>query len=106
MFPNVAEQDPDAAFFIMNDPKGEGEKIKERVKAGFMVRTRADADTREARTQDYSRLTAAIASGAQVISTDYYLARLSPSGKFQIALEGGGYQTCNPLIAPTPCSLP
>ena len=105
MFPNVDEDDPNAAFFIMNDPKAESVKIMERVKAGFMVRTRADADTREARLQDYSRLEAAVASGAQLISTDYYLGRLSPSGKFQISLTDGKYQVCNPLIAPLECKL-
>ena len=105
MFPNVSEDNPNAAFFIMNDPKAEGAEIKERVKAGFMVRTRADADTREARVQDYSRLEAAIESGAQLISTDYYLGRLSPSGKFQVSLKDGKYQSCNPLIAPVDCNL-
>ena len=105
MFPNVGEDHSNAAFFIMNDPKGEGAEIKERVKAGFMVRTRADADTREARVQDYSRLEAAMESGAQLISTDYYLRRLSPSGKFQVSLKDGKYQSCNPLIAPVDCNL-
>jgi len=105
MFPNVSADDPNAAFFIMNDPKTQGAEIRERVKAGFMVRTRADADTREARVQDYSRLEAAIESGAQLISTDYYLGRLSPSGKFQVSLKDGKYQSCNPLIAPPDCHL-
>ena len=105
MFPNVSADDPNAAFFIMNDPKTQRAEITERVKAGFMVRTRADADTREARVQDYSRLEAAIESGAQLISTDYYLGRLSPSGKFQVSLKDGKYQSCNPLIAPVDCHL-
>jgi hypothetical protein len=105
MFPNVSKDNPNAAFFIMNDPKAEGAEIKERVKGGFMVRTRADADTREARVQDYSRLEAAIESGAQLISTDYYLDKLSPSGKFQVSLKDGKYQSCNPLIAPHDCKL-
>ena len=105
MFPNVKEDNANAAFFIMNDPKGEAAEISARVKAGFMVRTRADADTREARTQDYSRLEAAIASGAQLISTDYYLSRLSPSGKFQVTLKQGKYQSCNSLIGPVSCNL-
>ena len=53
------------------------------------MRTRADADTREARANDPRRLEAALASGAQFISTDYlwadprftaYVAQL-PDGK-------------------------
>jgi hypothetical protein len=105
MFPNVEENHPDAAFFIMNDPKTQQAEIQRRVKAGFMVRTRADADTREARINDLSRLDAAIASGAHLISTDYYLSRLSPSGKFQVVLKNGKYQTCNTLIPPKRCEL-
>lgn len=105
MFPNVDEENPNAAFFIMNDPKADGKEIARRVEAGFMVRTRADADTREARTGDFSRMEAAIKSGAQLISTDYYLSKLSPTGKFQVALENGKYQACNPLITPVNCEL-
>jgi hypothetical protein len=105
IFPNVEEKNPDAAFFIMNDPKAQQEEIKKRVKAGFMVRTRADADTREARANDLTRFDAAVASGAQLISTDYYLSRLSPSGKFQVAFKDGKYESCNPLISPEKCKL-
>jgi hypothetical protein len=105
MFPNVAEDDANAAFLIMNDPKEQRADIQRMVKAGFMVRTRADADTKEARSGDLSRLESAIASGAHVISTDYYLARLSPSGKFQISLQNGKYASCNPLIASSKCAL-
>jgi hypothetical protein len=105
MFPNVDENNPDAAFFIMNDPKAQQEEIKRRVKAGFFVRTRADADTKEARANDLTRFEAAIASGAQLISTDYYLSRLSPSGKFQIVFKNGKYESCNPLISSEKCKL-
>jgi hypothetical protein len=105
MFPNVDEQHACAGFFILNDPKKQLQEIQQRVKQGFMVRTRADADTREARALDYSRLEAAIASGAQLISTDYYLGKLSPSGEFQVNLKDEKYQSCNPIVAPTTCSL-
>jgi hypothetical protein len=105
MFPNVGKDHPHAGFFIMNDPKDQQQEIQRLVKSGFMVRTRADADTKEARMGDLSRLESAIASGAQLISTDYYLAKLSPSGKFQVTLQNGRYESCNPLIAPVQCKL-
>ena len=38
---------------------------------GFLVRTRADAGTTEARSNDTRRRDQALASGAQFISTDY-----------------------------------
>ncbi|HKZ36838.1 MAG TPA: phosphatidylinositol-specific phospholipase C1-like protein [Chryseolinea sp.] len=105
MFVNVEENDPNAAFFIMNDPITQGEDIKKKVQAGFIVRTRADADTREARKGDYSRFEAAIASGAQLISTDYYDSTLSPTGNFQIIFNDKKYQRCNPVTAPINCEL-
>lgn len=61
---------PEAAFMILNDPKDP--RIPEMVKKGYMVRTRADSDTREARTNDKSGFAAACSSGAQIITTDYY----------------------------------
>lgn len=105
MFVNVAEDHPDAAFFILNEPKEQLSQIQKLVRAGFMVRTRADANTTEARTNDYSRLKAAIASGAQMISTDYYLTKLSPSGDFQISFEGGKYVHCNPVTTKGECGF-
>ena len=105
MFPNVEASSPYAGFFIMNEPKEQRTQIQDRVKAGFMVRTRADADTKEARNGDLSRFESAVASGAQLISTDYYLGRLSPSGNFQISLQNGKYESCNPLIASSKCKL-
>jgi len=36
-----------------------------------MVRARADAETKESRTDDYTKFEKAKESGAQVISTDY-----------------------------------
>lgn len=105
MFPNVPVNDPNAAFLIMNEPKEQLKEIQENVKAGFMVRTRADADTKEARADDLTRLEAAIASGAHVISTDYYLGKLSPSGQFQVDLKEGRYLRCNPIIGSKDCTL-
>jgi hypothetical protein len=104
MFVNVDEKHPEAAFFIMNNPKEQKEEIARLVKQGFMVRTRADADTREARTEDYTRFKSAAESGAQLISTDYYVSKLSPTGKFEITLDGK-YQRCNPVNGVTNCNL-
>jgi hypothetical protein len=75
---DVAE--PEAAVFNVQDPKVEEARIKDLVAAGFLVRTRSDADTREARLQDHSRLQAAVRSGAQIISSDYYPGAPDPLG--------------------------
>jgi hypothetical protein len=47
------------------------DRIRDLVGRGYVVRTRADADTREARADDPTRRRLALASGAQWVSTDY-----------------------------------
>jgi len=97
MFVNVSEDNQQAAFFIMNEPIEQKYAIQALLRKGYMVRTRADADTREARTSDYRRWEAAKASGAQLISTDYYLAQLSPSKNFEISFGATTYVRDNPF---------
>jgi hypothetical protein len=75
---DVAE--PEAAVFNIQDPKAEEARIKALVGQGFLVRTRSDADTKEARAHDQTRLQAALRSGAQVISSDYYPGAPDPLG--------------------------
>jgi hypothetical protein len=71
MFTTVAPDHPAAAWFKINDPVKDFTRIQGLVKEGFLVRTRADADTRQARSGDTSQRDKAFASGAQYISTDY-----------------------------------
>jgi hypothetical protein len=59
------------AFVVKNDPIGNETEI-ELLTQKYIVRTRSDAGTLEARANDYTRLKSAIKSGAQIISTDYY----------------------------------
>ncbi|MCR9078178.1 MAG: phosphatidylinositol-specific phospholipase C1-like protein [Hyphomonadaceae bacterium] len=92
----------DAAYFTMNEPIEQGELIAERVAQGFIVRTRADADTVEARTGDRTRLDAALASGAQYISTDYYKPRREWSD-YAAALPGGETLRTSPHST---CAIP
>jgi Phosphoinositide phospholipase C, Ca2+-dependent len=98
MFTNSPVGTPEAAILIMNDAVKDGEKIKENVKKGYIVRTRADADTREARTNDYSRFEAAKASGAHIISTDYYFKSTLFPSEYVVHFEGKTYFRKNPLF--------
>ena len=75
MFASVAPEDPAAAWFKINDPIKDFDRIQRLVREGFLVRTRADADTRQARANDVTQRDKALASGAQFISTDYRRAR-------------------------------
>jgi len=71
LFVSVDESDPAAAWFKINDPIGEFDRIQRLVRDGFMVRTRADSDTAHARENDIAQRDKAFASGAQLVSTDY-----------------------------------
>jgi hypothetical protein len=82
---------PEAAFMILNDPKGDSAKIHDMVKKGYMVRTRADSDTREARSNDKSVFVAACNSGAQIITTDYYYKSSFFSSDYSVKFDDGKY---------------
>jgi hypothetical protein len=100
---SVDEQAEHAAYFTMNNPLQDRERIRAAVKSGFIVRTRADANTMEARTNDSSRREAAFSSGAQYISTDYYQPRLEFS-EYSVSLPGKQVARCNPLLFNLDCS--
>jgi len=98
-FVSVNSEHPAAAWMKMNDPVGRFAAIQKLVRMGFMVRTRADAETREARTNDRSRANKALASGAQFISTDFpkKVPRIS---EYEVSLPGQVVARPNPVSAP------
>ncbi|HEY8571911.1 phosphatidylinositol-specific phospholipase C1-like protein [Phenylobacterium sp.] len=94
-FVNVDEGSPAAAYITLNEPVEQADRIRAAVKAGLIVRTRADADTWEARKNDTARQAAAFTSGAQYVSTDY----MQPDprfGPYQAKLPGGGAARVSP----------
>jgi hypothetical protein len=94
----------DAGYVVANDPIAQAGHIADLVAQGFLVRTRADADTVQARTGDTTMRDAAWASGAHYISTDYLL----PDPRFtdySVPLPGGGTARCNPITHPEPCNF-
>ena len=79
-------------------------RIRQMVEAGFLVRTRADIPTEEARSGDTTRRDSAFASGAHYVSTDY--PEVSPFGSGYIARLPGAERLaarCNPVTAPVGC---
>jgi len=102
LFTNSFPGEPDAAFVKMNDPESDPTLIPELVQAGYLVRTRADADTVQAREDDPTRRDAALASGAHWVSTDYADPDPRLSDYF-VELPGGGVLRCNPVNAPGFC---
>lgn len=98
MFVPASPGKPEAAFLIINNPLRSKKDIQELVKKGYMIRTRADADTREARTGDLSRFHEALASGAQFISTDYYWKDPSLGNDYIIQMPDNKIKRVNPLF--------
>jgi hypothetical protein len=72
MFLQARPADAHAAFLLIDNALQRRAEIEQAVKDGFLVRSRADIDTAEARSGDVTRRDAALASGAQVISTDFF----------------------------------
>jgi len=96
MFVNVDEASPAAGYITLNEPEALQARIQAAVKAGLIVRTRADADTVEARANNRKPQVAAFASGAQYVSTDY----MSPDprfGPYETHLPGGGVARISPV---------
>ncbi|WP_165226042.1 Ca2+-dependent phosphoinositide-specific phospholipase C [Aquisphaera insulae] len=100
MFAEVAPGEPAAAFFQVEDPAVDFEKVRELVRAGGIVRTRADAETVESRRDDPTRRDRALASGAQFVSTDYPEPRAEFSS-YACRLPGGAVARPNPALVPS-----
>jgi hypothetical protein len=103
MFTDSAPGRPEAAFAKRNQPLGSEAEIEDLVASGFIVRTRADADTVEARTGDASRRDAALASGAQYVSSDYPVPNPAFGTGYQVMIPGGMPAACNPVNTPRGC---
>jgi hypothetical protein len=102
MFTDSPAGTPEAAFMKRNSPLSDPGLIEEMVELGYMVRTRADADTEQARSGDTTRREAALNSGAHFISTDYPV----PDPDFtdySVSLPGDGVARCNP-VSPGTCT--
>ncbi|WP_240634614.1 MULTISPECIES: phosphatidylinositol-specific phospholipase C1-like protein [Streptomyces] len=105
-FTNSRPGNQDAAFVGWNDPMGANTAtIRRMVEQGYFVRTRSDVPFTEAASGATARLEAALASGAQMISTDFPSA--GPSGRYgsdyTAELPGGLTVRCNPVNGPQYC---
>lgn len=95
-FVNAQPGTPEAAAMFRNESNKDTD-IAELVKKGYIIRTRADLNTKQARTNDYSLFETAKKSGAQIITTDYYIpGKLFPT-TYQVKFDDGGYVRVNPV---------
>lgn len=104
LFTNSNPGQPDAAFVERNDPTDEA-GIAALVQAGYVVRSRADGDTLEARANDTTDRDAALRSGAQWVSTDYPVPGMAYgfTSPYYAEIPGGTVARCNPVNAPASC---
>src|SRR5690606_30939779 len=102
---------PETAFIKYNDPIGDLATIQSAVAAGYIVRTRADADPRQVSPTLFEDRDQAIASGAQFVSTDFEVPdpireaehpeRTEP---YVVQMPGGNPARCNPISGAPACT--
>jgi len=102
MFVAVDQASPLAAFINIPDPVKDEARIRDAVRTGFMVITRADDDTHEARANNPARRNAAFVSGAQIIRTDFI--HPDPAiGAYHVSLAEEANAMCGPDIGSEHC---
>ncbi len=102
LFADADETDPFAAVLVRNGALTDKEKITALVRQGFIVRTFADKSLSASLAGDTEQLTAALAGGAQILSTDFP-AKSSETAYF-VEIPGGAPSRCNPITAPAECT--
>jgi len=102
LFTNADAGAPDAAFVEQNE--GSREAIDALVRQGYLVRTRSDEPTEQARKNDTRRRDEVLASGAQMISTDYPKSEPASWTGYSLGFPDGIVARCNPVNKPAGCS--
>ncbi len=97
LFTNSEPGTPEAAFVILNNPTTDESLITNLVKKGYLVRTRADGDTKQARQNDYRDFEIAQRSGAQIITTDYYRPSTHFKSDYVIQFNDKSYTRLDPV---------
>jgi hypothetical protein len=106
MFGWYPDDQPESAIQIVQDPLVDGERIRRWVAEGVIVRTRTDANTVEARSSYHAKASAAMASGAQAVSTDYYPGAPDPlHAGFAVTLPDKAMARYSPVRVSGGCSL-
>jgi Phosphoinositide phospholipase C, Ca2+-dependent len=102
MFVAAEETSPLAAFISIPDPVTNSGRIAQAVRAGFIVTTRADEETREARKNNTARREAAFASGAQIVQTNFVSA--DPAiGNYRVTLADAPAAMCGAKLESEHC---
>ncbi len=106
LFTNAEPWAADAAFLKRNEPlEGGAREIARLVRQGFYVRTRSDVPLDTVLEGDTSMRRAALASGAQLVSTDFPAVGMAAryDSDYVAQLPGAASVRCNPVNAPRSC---
>lgn len=103
LFTNSVPGRPDSAFIERNE--GPVDDINALVRQGYLVRTRTDEPTEDARTDNAAKRDTMMASGAQILSTDYPSNEPARwAGHYVVEFPGNVPARCNPVNAPAGCT--
>lgn len=104
MFADAPENSPEGAVRIVNQPIEQGKYIRTLVKDGYIVRTRADANTVEARRERHGGGTLRLRVGltSSVLTTTSPIRTSTPAMRSPSPVGPPG--RCNPVAAPADCT--
>lgn len=88
-----------AAFLMYDNALVRSAEIERYVQEGYLIRTRTDIETYEAKINSLERANAAFASGAQMVSTDFEVAGNGYGTSYVVRMPGGGTARCRPHVA-------
>lgn len=102
MFIDSSVGDPFAAMLILNDPVGDAAEIRRGLMLGYIVRTRADSSPATAMANEVTQRDAALASGAQLVSTDFPAPVTGLA--YHVEIADGTPSRCSSVTAPAGCT--
>lgn len=88
-----------AAFLMFDNALARAAEIRQYAQQGYLIRTRSDIETYEAKVNDRTRADAAFASGAQIVSTDFEVEGNAFGTGYVVRLPAGGTARCRPYTA-------
>ncbi len=102
IFADGDRDEPFVAMQILNDPLAQASAIASALEKNHIVRTRADSSPADAKAGLTAQRDAALASGAQLVSTDF---PASVAGvPYSVTIPGGAPSRCAPGVAPPSCT--
>jgi hypothetical protein len=98
MFVRSDDTREDAATLVLDNPRSE--LVGKMAKAGYFIRTRADADLRGTVADKQARRDAALASGANILSTDFPSGEAQADTGYVVEFPDAAQARVNPVSGP------